>query len=500
MKSINPAEQVKPSVSKNKRISLAILLFLPAVLVLALPYYKPGDVPLAILLIGRFHPVILHFPIVLIILALIMEVLRRVKILKTDFVQSVILVSSAISAIVAVASGFLLYASGDYSGLLLQQHLWIGVITGSVILITVAFFYLYKNNVRWYAFYVVALLISNGAVAYTSHLGGSLTHGEDYLTEYLPLISGRSDNLPDKSESEMTVYQDVIVPVFEAKCLSCHNENKSKGELSMTSFEKMVKGGETGNAGIVAGNAEKSEIYARVILPEDHEDRMPPKGKTPLTDAETLLLRFWIQTNAATDLRVETIRKDSVMNDVLDNVLPELKRYHRKRQIAAVRDERLKRSLDTLAKQLNISIVRDSAEEETLYAVAMKFPPAPFTNAQFRELAPFAGVFSRLSLVSSGIQDDGLYHIGHMKNVKALFLQKTRLDGSGLIHLRNLEKLEVLNLSFTGVEDKFALELLNIPNLREVYLYRTKTSPEVIRAMQEYRPGLKILMEEGPYF
>jgi Leucine-rich repeat (LRR) protein len=129
----------------------------------------------------------------------------------------------------------------------------------------------------------------------------------------------------------------------------------------------------------------------------------------------------------------------------------------------------------------------------------MKFPPASLSNGQLRELAPYANVFSKLSLVASGIGDDGLYHIGKMENVRSLFLQKTKLNGSGLVHLRHLENLEVLNLSFTAVDDKAALDLLKIPNLREVYLYRTKVSADVIKALQDYRPTLKILLEEGPY-
>ncbi len=73
------------------------------------------------------------------------------------------------------------------------------------------------------------------------------------------------------------------------------------------------------------------------------------------------------------------------------------------------------------------------------------------------------------------------------------------MNGTGLVHLQQLQNLEVLNLSFTDVDDKAVLDLLKIPNLREVYLYRTKASTEVIKALQEYRPSLRILIEEGPY-
>src|SRR6185295_11345788 len=120
------------------------------------------------------------------------------------------------------------------------------------------------------------------------------------------------------------------------------------------------------------------------------------------------------------NLRVVDLRKDSSTNVMVTHILPELKRYRRKQIIARVKDEQLQRSLDTVARQLNINIRKDTAAEDNFYMVSMKFPPARLTNEQLRELAPFGEVFSKMSLVSSGIEDDGLYHIGQMGNLKEL--------------------------------------------------------------------------------
>lgn len=476
-------------------------LFVLALLLLTLPFIHAGDLPYTWLTVGRFHPVILHFPIVLIIVALLLEILRRSGITaKGEKLITIILFGAAVFTLAAIASGYLLYASGDYSGQLIEQHLWVGVITGACILTTAAVYFLARSVTRLYPAYVVCLFVSNAAVVYTSHLGGSLTHGEDYLTEYLPLINSRGEHVQSKPDSAMLVYDDVLKPVFEAKCIGCHNNSRSKGDFSMSSFQNILKGGESGKSGVVPGNADSSEVYRRLLLPEDDDDRMPPKGKTPLTPAETALVKMWILDSAKTSKKLRDIRSDSNAADVVEKVLPDLKRYQRKQLIAHVKSLQLKRALDTLANQLNISIVKDTtADEDDMYQLTMKFPPARFTNEQFHELAPFADVFSKLSLVSSGIEDDGLYHIAQMRNVKTLFLQKTNINGSGLIYLKDMDKLEVLNLSYTAVDDKSVLDLLKVPNLREVYLFQTKTSPDVIKALQAYKPTLRILMEEGPY-
>jgi uncharacterized membrane protein len=488
-------------VSKYKRVALAVFLFVPAMLLLALPGYKPVELPYLLLMIGRFHPVILHFPIVLIIVALLLEILRRFGVAgKIDRVITVILVTAAISTVVAIASGFLLYASGDYSGRLLQQHLWIGVITGACILTTVSLYFLYHQSAKLYPIYIIGLLVSNGAVAYTSHLGGSLTHGEDYLTEYVPFIVANGDAQVAKPDSAMLIYEDMLLPVFEAKCISCHNDSRAKGEFSMTSYQKMLKGGESGAAGIVPGEPDSSDIYRRLMLPEDDDDRMPPKGKTPLTVHEISLLKKWIASGAKLNSHMLAMKQQPGAATAINNVLPELKKYRRKQQVAKIKMTELKHSLDTLAASLNVTIEPDtSADEDNMYVLSMKFPPARFTGNQLVELTPYGNAFSKLSLVSSGIHDEALYHIAQMPNIKALYLQKTNLDGSGIIHLKNMQNLEVLNLSYTKVDDKSVLDLLQIPNLREVYLFQTKASPDVIKALQEYKPTLRILMEEGPY-
>jgi len=87
-----------------------------------------------------------------------------------------------------------------------------------------------------------------------------------------------------------------VQPIFENKCLECHNPNKIKGKLLMDSAAALLKGGDTG-PGLVVGKPEDSEIVKRVVLPADHDDIMPPKGG-PLTAKETDVLKRWIAEGA----------------------------------------------------------------------------------------------------------------------------------------------------------------------------------------------------------
>lgn len=86
--------------------------------------------------------------------------------------------------------------------------------------------------------------------------------------------------------------------LLEAKCLSCHYPDKTKGELDMSTRESLLKGGDAGPA-IDLERPEKSEIVLRVSLPHDDDDIMPPekKGK-PLTAEEISALTAWIKEGA----------------------------------------------------------------------------------------------------------------------------------------------------------------------------------------------------------
>jgi uncharacterized membrane protein len=452
-------------------------------------------------LAGRFHPLILHFPIVLIILALLFEVASRFYRMKVgEYTVMIVLLAAGVSALVSVAAGFFLFASGDYSGELMDQHFWAGSVTGAFIFFTIGFFFLHRRSARYYYLYFAGLLFSNAAVGYASHLGGSITHGTDYLTEHLDFIMNDLNTGHVRTESEMLVYEDMIAPIFEAKCLSCHNDQKAKGGLLMTSYQNLLTNGESGSPSVTPGDAGKSEVFNRVVLPQDHKDHMPPEGKTPMTESEISLLKFWIAAGAAENLKVVEARKVDSISPIVLGLIPELAKYRRKASVKNMKLKALESELQQVAERLDISIHRDSLSEENHFAIAMKFPPAPFTNATFRELSPYFEVFSKVSLVSTDVDDSGLYYIGQMVNLRALYVQKTRIDGSGLVYLQQLPRLELLNLSFTKIDDKAAIDLLKLHSLKEVYLYRTKTSTQVVEALRKNKPEVQFLLEEGPYF
>lgn len=87
-----------------------------------------------------------------------------------------------------------------------------------------------------------------------------------------------------------------VMPILESKCYSCHQGNKTKGDLRLNTLEDALKGGSDDGPGIVPGHADKSSIFAR-ITHTDEDYIMPPKGG-PLSQEEQDVIKRWINEGA----------------------------------------------------------------------------------------------------------------------------------------------------------------------------------------------------------
>ncbi len=86
--------------------------------------------------------------------------------------------------------------------------------------------------------------------------------------------------------------------VLEVNCVECHTPEEAKGGLIMTTAGDFLSTGDSGKA-LTPGDLKKSGIHARVILPADDGDRMPPKKHgEPLSAEDIHALETWITAGA----------------------------------------------------------------------------------------------------------------------------------------------------------------------------------------------------------
>ncbi len=89
---------------------------------------------------------------------------------------------------------------------------------------------------------------------------------------------------------EKTSWQDHVRPVFENRCTNCHNPDKKKGDLDLSTYAGVMAGG-SGGASVEAGDSANSTLWK--VISHLAEPPMPPKGDK-IPQAEIDLIAKWI--------------------------------------------------------------------------------------------------------------------------------------------------------------------------------------------------------------
>jgi uncharacterized membrane protein len=265
-----------------------------------------------VLFFGRFHPVLVHLPIGGLILLGILELLAKFTRFKDAAHSSrLILGLTAAGSVAAALLGWMLSHTGGYDPQLMPWHKWSGIAVAVTCTLTWLLNWLGPPRV-----YQVSLLGTLAVLAVASHLGASITHGRDYLIQFAPAplrallgTNGRSPEAPGtKSDlAQQPVFGALIQPILQRHCSACHGPEKHKADLSMESYETLLKGGKNGPV-LIASRAFDSPMIHRLLLPLKDEDHMPPDGKPQPTLAEIAALQWWIDCGAPADPRIGDLK------------------------------------------------------------------------------------------------------------------------------------------------------------------------------------------------
>lgn len=100
---------------------------------------------------------------------------------------------------------------------------------------------------------------------------------------------------PSSGAEREVDFQDDVAPIFQKRCLSCHNDELKQGKLSLQTRKSALKGGESGEV-IVPGNPDGSYLLS-LITPSKGKAEMP-KEADPLSPTEVATIRQWIEQGA----------------------------------------------------------------------------------------------------------------------------------------------------------------------------------------------------------
>jgi uncharacterized membrane protein/mono/diheme cytochrome c family protein len=250
--------------------------------------------------IGKFHPVLVHLPIGLLVLLAVFELAPLLS-RQPDLAAAtrLTLLVTVPAALASVLCGWLQASGREYDGVTLAWHRWLGTALGVTTLLLLAVHW--RGSIRLYR---IALAVTLALLVVASHLGGSLTHGSDFLS--WPGSSPAGKASPPVDLKTQPVYAAVIQPLFDKYCVGCHGADKAKGGLRMDTAANLLKGGNSG-AVLTPPSARLSLLGKLISLPLDSDDHMPPAVKPQLSNAQLTVLRWWLDAGAATDKTVSEL-------------------------------------------------------------------------------------------------------------------------------------------------------------------------------------------------
>jgi len=415
--------------------------------------------------IGRMHPLFLHFPIVLILVALIMEFLPHKESAARDWHQnlsSTLLLIGALTAAVTVVMGLFLSKEEGYSGELLGWHKWAGVV---VLWLASAIYWIKQWRVVHPVLIKTGALLTAAGLIIAGHFGANLTHGSNFV---LAPVTG-PQTAPMVPLEQAIVYEHLVRPVLEEKCMGCHNKTKAKGELIMETPEQLLRGGKNGKLW-VAGQPDVSLLLQRVHLPLEEKKHMPPTGKPQLTANEIQLLTYWIKAGADFKTMVTALPPADSLR-LLANIFLQPPASTTPVYDFPEADEK------TIAKLNN--------NYRVIYPVALHVPAlvVNFYNKEaynakaLEELLPLKQQITELHLQKMPVKDEELKTIAKFEQLRRLNLSFTQITGQQFDMLAALPYLESLTLSGAPVTLPALQRLRTSKSLKEVQVWNTPVTP-----------------------
>jgi hypothetical protein len=452
----------------------------------------------ALTLIGRLHPLLVHLPIGIILLAIFLEALSaRPSYAGLKPAADLSLLIGSITAALSCCTGWLLSQSGDYDAGLVVVHQWLAI---SMTVAAAGLYLLLRGRtMSWRGGALMSLVVL--LLLLTGHWGGSLTHGPGYLTADLSPEASQPTLRPIADIRSAVVYSAMVQPVLHDNCYGCHSAARVKGGLRLDGPDRILRGGKDGPV-IVAGQAAASLLIKRVLLPVDDEHHMAPKEKGQLTPIEIRLLRWWIDNGASFDKPVARLPLDTGMVSVLqafhagtagpvtgvavlniaDSDLP-------MGPVAAAPEEAVRRlraagalvlPIAQGSNYLEVDCVTDTLGQDALKAI-------PLLKEQLVSL--------KCSFVRTG--DELVLAAAACPRLVRLWLDHTGITGKNLGELRGLANLRYLNLTGTAVGAADIDKLKGLPKLAALYFYQTKVGRVDWAGLQREFP--RTMLDSGGY-
>ena len=446
-------------------------------------------------IIGKLHPALVHLPIGILICAIAMDLLGRKERWKSlDGAVNFMLISGLATSILSIISGYTLSLDGSYDTSAVAYHQWTAIATTLVAMV-----YVWKRKAITQSaiLHTVSALVLLSMITATGHQGGTLTHGEGFLS-----FTDATSAPPDSEVTPPSIpnidsaiaYRDMIQYTLDTKCVSCHGPQRQKGKLRLDGKEWIQKGGKTGL--VIDINApEKSELLKRLLLDMNDDLHMPPKNKSQLTPDELALFQWWIGKGASYDKKVHEIGTDSLieihLNKIKDGYAAQKGKEVIMRKPVAAADPNVLKSLEDAG--WVISPV--AAGQNHLRATGFNITDT--VNIALKNLLQISGQLVELKLSDCGADDSTIAILFGFQQLEKLWLDNNHLGDAAFNKIGNWSKLEYVNLSHTEVGEKSVFKFASLPKMKVVYAGFTNLNKPSTDSMMKVFQGKSIRIQDS---
>jgi mono/diheme cytochrome c family protein len=267
-----------------------------------------------------------------------------------------------------------------------------------------------------------------------------------------------------------------VLPIFEKSCISCHGPDKHKGKLRLDSKAAAFKGGEDGVV-LISGNAAKSDLYRRIILPDGSDDVMPNKGDL-LTKAQTDLIRDWINEGAPWP---ET---------ALAHVAQEMSARDSEVPMADFKPGAAELKATASLQAMGIDLWPLAAGLHW-HEANLRGQSGQNIDAALAQLK-YAASLVNLNLAGAKFSGASLASLKSLTNLVQLHLEHTQVQDADLADVSGLVRLTYLNLYDTPITDGGLDHLKGLTNLQNLHLWQTRVTDAGAAALQKSLPHCAI--------
>ncbi|MFN8823770.1 MAG: c-type cytochrome domain-containing protein [Planctomycetota bacterium] len=271
-----------------------------------------------------------------------------------------------------------------------------------------------------------------------------------------------------------------IAPLLLERCIDCHGPKEQKGDLRLDAKEHLFAADEPS---VVPGKPDDSDLLRRLGLPADDDELMPQKGEA-LSKEQQQLFRAWIVQGAEWPEAGDTWLREQLAARVVPKItfeLPAMDDAQRAKLAQAVQRLQALGALvqpvaaDTEALELNLSLLRDKADDALLAGVEHLAPRLVW-----------------LHLGRTAVTDASAGTLAKLTQLRRLQAQHTALGDATFLAMKELGQLETVNAVGSKLGDAGIAALAQLPHLTRVYAWQTQVTSAGGLAAKKQAPKLDV--------